>query len=114
MPVAYIKLNKISASIYIGNTDTLIASAQPYNAVNKTITWTSSNPSVATVDNKGKVTAVAVGTAVVTASNSDGSVSAKCSYTVEEWPTLTVDQVAENGSSIISIWHKTGLTAGPQ
>lgn len=103
MPVSYIKLNKTSAVIYVGNTDTLTASVEPGNAINKSITWTSANPSVATVDSTGNVTAAAVGTAVVTGTNSDGSVSAKCTYTVEEGPTLTLDQIAENGDSVLSI-----------
>ncbi len=103
MPIAYIKLNKTSDTIYVGKTDILKAEAEPYNAVNKSITWTTSNPSVATVDSAGNVTAVGVGNTVVTATSSDESVSAKCTYTVEEEPALTLDQVAENGNSVISI-----------
>ena len=62
----------------IYSSDTLTATITPSNATNKTITWTSSNPGVATVSN-GKVTAVNGGTAIITASTYN-RVSA--SYTV--------------------------------
>ena len=66
-----------------GQTATLTAIVAPSNATNKSITWTSSNRSVATVDANGNVTAVANGTTTVTARTNDGSnLSASCSITV--------------------------------
>ena len=66
-----------------GQTASLTATVTPDNAANKNITWSSSNSSVATVVN-GTVTAVANGTADITATAADGSgVSAKCSVTVK-------------------------------
>lgn len=113
MPVAYIRLNKTSSNIYIGNTETLTAVVEPYNAENKVISWGSSNQSVATVDNTGKVTGVSVGTAIITAANTDGSVIAKATYTVSEVPNLTLDQIAENKDSIVSIlaYDKSMITS---
>ena len=55
----------------------------PDNASNQLLSWSSSNPSVATVDNRGKVTAIAPGTSTITAKANDGSgVSASCEVTV--------------------------------
>ena len=54
-----------------GETLTLTATVKPDNATDKTVTWSSSNSSVATVDANGKVTAVAQGTAIVTAKAGD-------------------------------------------
>ncbi len=64
-PVTGITLNKTSISLQKGGTYTLIATVSPSYASNKTVTWMSSNDSVATVDANGKVTAVATGTATI-------------------------------------------------
>jgi Bacterial surface proteins containing Ig-like domains len=61
--------------------DTLTATVAPSNTTNKAVTWTSSNPNVATVNN-GVITAVSVGTAIITATIADGNKSASCSVTV--------------------------------
>ena len=61
----------------------LIASVKPDNAANKSVTWRSDNEAVATVDAEGKVTAVGVGTATITATTVDGSdLSASCAVEV--------------------------------
>ena len=67
-----VKLNKTSASIVQGKTVTLVAAVSPSNAVNKTLKWTTSNKKIATVNSKGKVTAVGVGTAKITAVTTNG------------------------------------------
>ncbi len=61
---------------------TLTATVYPENATNKGVTWSSANPSVATVDQNGLVTAVAAGTAVITARTLDGGFSDTCLVTV--------------------------------
>lgn len=81
--VTGVTLNKSSLSLYVGLTSTLTATVLPENASNKTIVWTSSNESVATVNQNGKVTAVAKGSATITAATSDGSgQSVSCAVTV--------------------------------
>ena len=57
----------------VGATTTLTANVLPSNATNKAVTWSSSNTSVATVDQNGKVTAKTAGTATITATAKDGS-----------------------------------------
>ena len=91
-----IALNKTSASLKVTETLTLVATVLPENATNKSVTWKSSNEAVATVDANGKVTAVAVGEATITATTTDGSnLSASCKVTVV--PTLaesiTLDKI---------------------
>ena len=83
--VSSITLNQTSLTMTSkGQTASLTATVNPGNAANKSITWSSSNSSVATVSANGTVTAVANGTADITATAADGSgVSAKCSVTVK-------------------------------
>ncbi len=81
--VTGISLSQSSLTLNSGTTAQLTATITPTNATNTTVTWSSSNESVATVDASGKVTAVGPGTAVITASATDGSgVSASCTVTV--------------------------------
>ena len=69
--------------LFTGNTATLTATVEPDNATNQNVTWSSSDPSVATVAN-GVVTAVGAGTATITATAADGSgKTAACTVTVE-------------------------------
>lgn len=78
-----LSLNKTTSDIKVGQTDTLTANILPENATNKTVNWISSNESVAKVDNLGKVTAVSVGTARITATTADGNRTATCDVTVK-------------------------------
>ena len=66
IPVTGVTLNKSETTLTVGGTETLTATITPDTATNKTVTWTSSNPNVATVDN-GVVRAVGNGSAVITA-----------------------------------------------
>ena len=78
--VESVSLNKSTLSLEVGNTETLSATVLPSNA-DQSISWSSSDPSVATVSN-GLVTAVAEGNATITATA--GSKSATCEVTVTE------------------------------
>lgn len=85
--VESIVLEKEMMSMEIGSTLTLLAEVQPKNATNQALTWTSSNPNVATVDQNGIVTALSAGKATITVSADDESgVSASCSVTVSANP----------------------------
>ena len=76
-----VQLNKSNIKMIIGATDNLQATVLP-NAANQNVTWVSSNTNVATVEN-GVVTAVAVGSAVITATTEEGGLQQSCSITVE-------------------------------
>ena len=72
IPVASVTLNYNTAILAIGETKTKIATVLPENATNRSITWTSSNPVVATVNTNGEVHAIAEGTAIITVTTQDG------------------------------------------
>ena len=79
--VSGVSLNKTSLSFTgTGSSQTLTATVSPSNATNKTLTWSSSNTSVATVSN-GVVKAVGFGTATITAKSNNGK-TASCKVTV--------------------------------
>ncbi len=86
-PVTSVTLNKTSAQLKAGETVTLTATVKPDDATDKTVTWTTSNASAATVDN-GVVTAKKVGSATITAQAGDKS--ANCSITVVTTPVSSV------------------------
>ncbi len=79
--VTGLSLSKRSAAIDEGKKLTLTVRFTPRSPANKTIIWSSSNPSVASVNKKGTVICLAPGTAVITATASSG-ISAKCTVTV--------------------------------
>ena len=77
-----VSINKSSASVYEGETVQLSATISPSNVTNKTITWTSSDTSVATVSTSGLVTTKKAGTATITAKTNNGK-TASCLVTVK-------------------------------
>jgi formylglycine-generating enzyme required for sulfatase activity/uncharacterized protein YjdB len=79
--VSGVTLDKTSASLTVGGTETLTQTVSPGNATNKIVTWSSSNTAVATV-NSGMITAVSAGTAVITVKTADGNYTATCTVTV--------------------------------
>ena len=83
IPVASISLDKTSLELNAGDKQQLTATVSPSNATAKDVHWESSDESIAKVDQDGLVTAVAPGTATITAYGSSG-VSASCTVTVKE------------------------------
>ena len=79
VPVSSITLDKTTLSLAIGESATLIATVKPDDATDKTVVWLSSDESIAKVDN-GKVMALKIGFAIVTATAANFSVS--CNVTV--------------------------------
>ena len=98
--VESVSLNTTSLSLKSKATSTLTATIKPSTAVNKTVTWTSSNPIIARVDQNGKVTGVKPGTATITATTSDGKKTATCKITVTS-PNKTI---ATYESSTLKYW----------
>ena len=79
--VSSVSLNKTSATLEVGDTLSLYATISPSNATDKSVTWSSSNTSVATVSN-GLVTAKSAGTATITVKTSNNK-TATCYVTVK-------------------------------
>ena len=91
--VSSITLDKTTLALVAGGSDTLTATVVPENATEKTVTWSSSDATVATVDQTGKVTAVKGGTATITAAA--GGKSATCAVTVTQPVTgVTLDKAS--------------------
>ena len=95
--VSSVSLDKTSVSLNVGESVTLAATVKPDNATNKTVSWSSSNASVASVDASGKVSAVAEGTATITAKAGDKT--ATCSVTVTK-KVVAVESVTLDKSSL--------------
>lgn len=79
--VTSVTLNKTTLSLDAGKTGKLTATVLPASAADKSITWSSSKTDVASVSSNGTVTAKKVGTAVITATATNGK-SASCTVTV--------------------------------
>ena len=76
--VTGVKLDKFSLSLVTPSTDVLVAVVSPTDATNKAVTWSTSDPAVATVSANGEVTAVGEGIASITVTTEDGKKSAIC------------------------------------
>lgn len=100
-----VSLNKTSATVNEGESLTLTATIIPSNSTNKTLTWTSSNTSVATVSN-GVVTSKAEGNTTITVKTSNGKTATlnltvkplACTHAYGEWITETVAECGKEGS----------------
>jgi len=114
--VSSITLNKSAINLTIGSTQTLsVSSVSPDDAVDKSVTWSSNATGVATVNaTTGEVTAVAEGTATITATANDGSgTTATCSVTV--YPEGTIVWNSSNVSNLYvsgtyTSYMKEGIT----
>ena len=116
--VQSISLNKNTLSLTAGKTEQLVATITPEYATNKNVTWSSSKPTVADVDQNGNVTAKdKAGTAVITVITADGNFSAECTVTVtkESGYILVTDASTIKAGDIIRLGASTSnksLAAG--
>ena len=110
-PIISIKVNKTSLSMVKGKTEKLVTTINPSDTTDdKTLTWTSSNTKVATVDKAGNVKAVGEGTATITVKTSNGK-TATVKVTVTN-PNAPITSVKINQGNISVGVNKTGkLTA---
>lgn len=109
-PVSGVTLSQNDAVLTVGGeTLTLTATVAPANAKDKTVTWTTSNDAVATVDANGVVTAVSAGTATITATATNGTddtsddKTATCTVTVtQNYKVTLADGTEDSGNWTIS------------
>ena len=115
--VENITLNNSSVTLEESKTHQLTATVTPSNATDKSVTWSSSNTSVATVSSSGLVTAKSTGTATITCKANDGSgKSASCKVTVESTPTnpdIYITSIQSGNADLTSLTpnDKLSLTA---
>ena len=82
LSVTSVTLNKTELILYIDDSETLTATIEPSEAAGQTVTWESNKETIATVDANGKVTAVAIGEATITATA--GGITATCVVKVRD------------------------------
>ncbi|MCK4919796.1 MAG: Ig-like domain-containing protein [Bacteroidales bacterium] len=82
VPVTGVSVLPTILSLNIGSTEVLTKTVAPLEAVDKTVTWSSSNESVATVNASGAVTAVSLGSATITLTTNNGGFKDSCELTV--------------------------------
>lgn len=82
VPVTDVTLNKSALSLSVGDSEILVATVYPPRSTDRSVVWSSSAPSVASVDQGGKVTAKSAGSAVITVTTNDGGFTASCDLTV--------------------------------
>lgn len=81
--VTGVSLDKNNMNIVVGTEGKLTSTVLPANAINKNVTWSTSNKSVATVDQTGKVKGVSPGLVVITVKTQDGNKTASCNVRVQ-------------------------------
>ncbi|MCQ2801860.1 MAG: Ig-like domain-containing protein, partial [Bacilli bacterium] len=101
IPVESVSLDETTAKLDIGQTLDLVATVTPENATNKDVTFSTSNADIATVDENGKVTAVAVGEVTITVTTADGAKTATCTVTV-------YDKAAQTKKNLIVLGAASG------
>jgi hypothetical protein len=91
--VTNVSLNKTSISLTVGGAEQLKATVTPENATDKSVTWDSSNNTVATVSKNGLVTGLNEGAATITARTNTGNRTSTCSVKVIN-NTVVLEQVS--------------------
>ncbi|GHT50762.1 hypothetical protein AGMMS49982_06690 [Bacteroidia bacterium] len=110
IPVTSVSLDRTTATVSVGgDTEQLTASISPADATNTDVTWSSSNPTVATVSTSGVVTAESAGAATITATTADGGFTAMCVVTVPAIPVTGIS--LDKTTATLSVGDTEQLTA---
>lgn len=110
--VTSVSLSQSSIKMKEGDTEQLTASVYPTNATNKSVNWSSSDKSVATVSSNGLVTAKSAGTATITCRAADGSGKyATCKVTVEESKVYVTSVTLNKTSASLYVGETAQLSA---
>lgn len=104
-----VALNKSTTGIFVGATETLTATVTPTYATDKTVAWTSSAATIASVNTTGVVTGVAAGVATITVTTTDGDFTATCLVTVSEVPVTGV--TLNKNATTLTVGANETLTA---
>ena len=101
--------------VELGKTLTLTPTFSPENTTNKIVTWSSSDESVATVDNAGKITPKKIGSTIITVTSQDGNKKASCTVTVIQKanePSNTQQSGGNNGGTTNGETNNGGSSNG--
>lgn len=93
-PVESVSLDRTSAELTEGDQLTLTATVAPANATNKNVSWSSSDATVASVEN-GVVTALKAGSATITVKTEDGAKTASCELVIKAALIVDVEKVSD-------------------
>ena len=101
--VTGVSLDKTTLTLSKGSNATLKATINPSDAATKTVSWTSSNTSVASVNSSGQVTAVSAGTATITVKTVDGGKTATCTVTVPDTFVFDLNGVLDGANMVLEL-----------
>ena len=111
VPITEVQIGREALDMYEGDTFKLTATVLPVNTTDsKDISWSSNNEAVATVSEDGTVTAKSVGTAVITATSTNGK-TASCTVTVEKKLIPITEVLIDKSSATLTEGDSTTLTA---
>jgi endoglucanase len=109
--VETISINKSTLDLIVGNSEKLTATILPKDAINKNVTWQSSNSTIASVSSVGLITALSEGPAVITVTSSNG-ITAQCNVTITAYvapPTILLKAI---GNKVINEYGDTVMLRG--
>lgn len=112
--VTGVKLNTTAQEITEGSQTTLSATVEPANATNRKVTWTSSNPDVATVSAEGVVTAIKAGKTTITVETTDKGYKASATITVKSDSRDDVNGVTAEVTNALGGDYPTTVLVGTQ
>ncbi|MCL1908936.1 MAG: Ig-like domain-containing protein [Holophagaceae bacterium] len=106
-PVTAISLNKPELTMLVNGSEALSVFIQPYNATNKDVIWTSSDPSVATVSDSGLIKAIKRGTSDITVkSKFSETIAARCTVMVQS--IFVAGYEGNPGTPVAKLWIDGG------
>lgn len=111
--VTGISLTESELKLYLGGNAQLGATVTPENAQDKRYTWSSSDAAIASVDSDGVVRALKVGTALITATTADGSLTASCKITVQPILVSKVTLTPGNVEINVGAWYTFSASVQP-
>lgn len=112
IPVKGVTLDKTTLELTAGAVGQLTATFTPEDATDQTVTWSSSNSGVVTVDQNGTLKAVAAGTATITVKTTDGGYTATCKVTVK--PVAVTEVLLDKSSVTMKVGDMLVLSATVQ
>ncbi len=103
VPVERVSLDRDILNLIVGQTETLIATVLPEEASVKTLTWKSSDISVATVTSEGEVKGIKEGNTVISVTSRDGNFKAECAVNVSAYEHPTLGKISFRSSKVTDI-----------